>query len=93
MDIELKEIKLRPKTDEHDIAFKVNHIRRFLQDGDKVKLTVRFRGREIDYLDLALVDLREVAEELADVATVEQAPALEGKSMLMLLAPSRTKKK
>jgi translation initiation factor IF-3 len=59
----------------------------------KVKVRIRFRGREIDYLDLALVDLKEVAEELSDVAVVEQAPALAGRSMLMVLAPSKPKKK
>ncbi len=91
--IEVKEIRLRPKTNVHHRSFKVRDARRWLEDGMKVKVRIRFRGREIDYLDLALVDLREVAEELADVATVEQPPALEGKSMLMLLAPSRTKKK
>jgi translation initiation factor IF-3 len=91
--IEVKENRLRPKTNVHHRSFKVRDARRWLEDGMKVKVRIRFRGREIDYLDLALVDLREVAEELADVATVEQAPALEGKSMLMLLAPSRAKKK
>jgi translation initiation factor IF-3 len=91
--IEVKEIRLRPKTNVHHRSFKVRDARRWLEEGMKVKVRIRFRGREIDYLDLALVDLREVAEELSDVATVEQAPALEGKSMLMLLAPSKTKKK
>jgi translation initiation factor IF-3 len=91
--IEVKEIRLRPKTNVHHRSFKVRDARRWLEEGMKVKVRIRFRGREIDYLDLALVDLKEVAEELADVATVEQAPALEGRSMLMLLAPARTGKK
>lgn len=91
--IEVKEIRLRPKTNVHHRSFKVRDARRWLEDGMKVKVRIRFRGREIDYLDLALVDLKEVAEELADVAMVEQAPALEGKSMLMLLAPAKTGKK
>jgi translation initiation factor IF-3 len=91
--IEVKEIRLRPKTNVHHRSFKVRDARRWLEDGMKVKVRIRFRGREIDYLDLALIDLKEVAEELSDVATVEQAPALEGKSMLMLLAPARTGKK
>jgi translation initiation factor IF-3 len=91
--IEVKEIRLRPKTNVHHRSFKVRDARRWLEEGMKVKVRIRFRGREIDYLDLALVDLKEVAEELSDVATVEQAPALEGKSMLMLLAPSKTGKK
>lgn len=91
--IEVKEIRLRPKTNVHHRSFKVRDARRWLEEGMKVKVRIRFRGREIDYLDLALVDLKEVAEELSDVATVEQAPALEGRSMLMLLSPSKAKKK
>ncbi len=91
--IEVKEIQLRPKTNQHHRSFKVRDARRWLEEGMKVKVRMRFRGREIDYLDLALVDLKEVAEELSDVATVEQAPALEGRSMLMLLAPAKGKKK
>ena len=91
--IEVKEIQLRPKTNSHHRSFKVRDARRWLEDGMKVKVRMRFRGREIDYLDLALVDLKEVAEELSDVAMVEQAPALEGRSMLMLLAPAKGKKK
>jgi translation initiation factor IF-3 len=91
--IEVKEIRLRPKTNVHHRSFKVRDARRWLNDGMKVKVRIRFRGREIDYLDLALVDLKEVAEELSDVAVVEQAPALEGRSMLMVLAPSKPKKK
>lgn len=91
--IEIKEIRLRPKTNEHHRSFKVRDARRWLQDGMKVRVRIRFRGREIDYLDLALADLKEVAEELSDVATVEQAPALEGRSMLMVLAPAAKGKK
>jgi translation initiation factor IF-3 len=91
--IEVKEIRLRPKTNVHHRSFKVRDARRWLEEGIKVKVRIRFRGREIDYLDLALVDLKEVAEELSDVSTVEQAPALEGRSMLMLLAPAKGKKK
>jgi translation initiation factor IF-3 len=91
--IEIKEIRLRPKTNVHHRSFKVRDARRWLENGMKVKVRIRFRGREIDYLDLALKDLKEVAEELSDVAQVEQAPGLEGRSMLMVLAPSKTKKK
>jgi translation initiation factor IF-3 len=90
--IEVKEIRLRPKTNVHHRSFKVRDARRWLDEGMKVKVRIRFRGREIDYLDLALVDLKEVAEELSDVAIVEQAPALEGRSMLMVLAPAKKKK-
>jgi translation initiation factor IF-3 len=91
--IEVKEIRLRPKTNVHHRSFKIRDARRWLEEGMKVKVRIRFRGREIDYLDLAMVDLKEVAQELSDVSSVESAPALEGRSMLMLLAPSKVKKK
>lgn len=91
--IEVKEIRLRPKTNPHHRSFKVKDARKWLEDGNKVKVRVRFRGREIDYVDLALGDLKEVAEELADVATIEQPPVMEGRSVLMVLAPSKPKKK
>jgi translation initiation factor IF-3 len=91
--IEVKEIRLRPKTNEHHREFKVRDARRWLLDGNKVKVRVRFRGREIDYLDIALTDLKEVAEALSDVGIVEQAPALEGRTMLMVLAPGKAPKK
>ena len=91
--IEVKEIRLRPKTNEHHRSFKTRDARRWLLEGMKVRVTVRFRGREITYPELALEDLREVAEELADVSTIEQAPNLEGRNMSMVLAPSRASKK
>lgn len=91
--IEIKEIRLRPKTNEHHRSFKVRDARRWLDDGMKVKVTVRFRGREITYPELALEDLREIAEELADLSTIEQAPNLEGKVMNMVLAPVKPAKK
>jgi translation initiation factor IF-3 len=87
--IEVKEIRLRPKTNEHHRGFKTRDARRWLLDGMKVRVTVRFRGREISYPELALEDLREIAQELADVAAIEQPPALEGKVMSMVLAPAR----
>jgi translation initiation factor IF-3 len=91
--IEVKEIRLRPKTNIHHRSFKVRDARRWLEDGNKVKVRIRFRGREIDYVDLALTDLKEVAEELVDIATVEVPPAMEGKSVLMVLTPSGKAKK
>jgi translation initiation factor IF-3 len=91
--IEVKEIRLKPKTSPHHRSFKVRDARRWLEEGMKVKVRVRFKGREIDYVDLALQDLKEVAEELSDVATIEQAPAMEGRSVLMLLAPTKPSKK
>jgi len=91
--IEVKEIRLRPKTNEHHRDLKVRDARRWLTEGIKVKVRVRFRGREISYPEIALDDLKEVAETLADVSIVEQAPALEGRTMLMVLAPSKMAKK
>jgi translation initiation factor IF-3 len=89
--IEVKEIRLRPKTTDHHKSFKVRAARRWLEEGMKVKVRIRFRGREITYPEIALEDLAEVAEELADVAVVEQRPNIEGHTMLMLLAPAKKK--
>jgi translation initiation factor IF-3 len=91
--IEVKEIRLRPKTNEHHRDLKVRDARRWLEDGMKVKVRVRFRGREISYPEIALDDLKDIAEDLSDVAVVEQAPGLEGRTMLMVLAPSKGQKK
>jgi translation initiation factor IF-3 len=91
--IEVKEIRLRPKTNEHHRGFKTRDARRWLLEGNKVKVTIRFRGREITYPEIALEDLREIAEELADVSTIEQAPNMEGRTMGMVLAPSKPGKK
>lgn len=91
--IEIKEIRLRPKTNEHHRSFKTRDARRWLNDGMKVRVTVRFRGREITYPELALEDLREIAAELADCAIVEQSPAIEGRVMTMVLSASKPAKK
>jgi translation initiation factor IF-3 len=87
--IEVKEIRLRPKTNEAHRGFKVDDARRWLNQGNKVRVTVKFRGREMDYPEIALEDLREIAESLADVSTIEQAPMMEGRTMLVVLAPSK----
>jgi len=87
--IEIKEIRLRPKTGDNHRDFKVRDARRWLQSGIKVRVTVRFRGREITYPELALEDLREIAESLQDVAEIEQAPNMEGKTMYMMLTAKR----
>jgi translation initiation factor IF-3 len=87
--IEVKEIRLRPKTNEHHRGFKTRDARRWLLEGNKVRVTIRFRGREITYPELALEDLKEVAEELADIAAIEQTPSMEGKVMTMVLAPTK----
>jgi len=91
--IEVKEIRLRPKTNEHHRNLKVRAAKRWLESGKKVKVRIRFRGREITYPELALEDLKQVAEDLSDVAIVEQAPSLEGRTMLMVLAPGKSGKK
>lgn len=86
--VEIKEIRLRPKTSDHHKSFKVRDARRWLEEGKKVKVRIRFRGREITYPEIALEDLKEIAEQLSDVGTIEQAPSMEGRTMLMVLAPS-----
>ena len=91
--IEVKEIRLRPKTNIHHRNLKVRDARRWLTSGIKVKVRIRFRGREITYPELALEDLKEIAEELSDVSSIEQAPALEGRTMLMILAPTKAPQK
>ncbi len=91
--IEVKEIRLRPKTNDFHLDLKVKDARRWLSEGMKVKVRIRFRGREITYPEIALNDLKDVAEALADVAIIEQAPALEGRTMLMVLAPGKMPKK
>lgn len=87
--IEVKEIRLRPKTNEAHRGFKVDDARRWLLQGNKVRVTVKFRGREMDYPEIALEDLREIAESLSDVSTVEQPPQMEGRTMLVVLAPAK----
>lgn len=89
--VEVKEIRLRPKTGDHDIAFKVRAARRFLETGNKVKVRVRFRGREHQYPELAVGQLERVASELADVSTVEKKAYMEGRSMALILAPDTKK--
>jgi translation initiation factor IF-3 len=91
--IEVKEIQLRPKTDDHHLSFKVRDARRWIDEGMKVRVRVRFRGRERDYPDIAHERLQKIAEQLGDVASVEQPPLMEGNTMLMLLAPNPDKKK
>ncbi|MFV3131159.1 translation initiation factor IF-3 [Niveispirillum sp. KHB5.9] len=85
--IEVKEIKLRPNIDEHDYDIKMKAMRRFLEEGDKVKVTMRFRGREMAHQDIGMAVLVKVREALEDLGKVEQMPKLEGKQMIMVLAP------
>jgi translation initiation factor IF-3 len=86
--VEIKEIKLRPKTEKHDLDFKVRNIRKFLAQKNKVKVTLRFRGREIVYADsLGLELLNQIAGLLEDVAVIVQPPTMEGRQMVMFVAP------
>jgi translation initiation factor IF-3 len=85
--IELKEIKLRPKTEEHDFQFKARNAERFLKEGNKAKVTIMFRGREVIRMDRGRVVLDRFVEALKEVSVVEQAPKVEGRNMSMILAP------
>ena len=89
--IEVKEVKFRPGTDDGDYNIKVRNIKRFLEDGDKCKITLRFRGREITHQEIGLALLQRMREELADLIVVEQFPKLEGRQMVMMIAPGKKK--
>ena len=84
--LELKELRVTPNIEEHDFEFKAKNARKFLQDGNKVKITVRFRGRELNYVKAGEETLNEFIENLSDIATVEKKPLLEGKNMFVILA-------
>lgn len=85
--VEVKEIKLRPKTDDHDLMFKVKHARRFLEEGNKAKVTLVFRGREITHMDIGRAVIQRFAAELEDVAVIESQPRVDGRNMFMIVAP------
>jgi translation initiation factor IF-3 len=87
--IEVKEIRLRPKTNSAHRGFKVDDARRWLGQGHKVRVTVKFRGREMDYPEIALEDLKEIAQELSDIAIIEVPPQMEGRTMLVVLVPAK----
>jgi translation initiation factor IF-3 len=88
--IEIKEVKFRPGTDDADYAVKMRNLRRFIaEDGDKGKVTLRFRGREITHQDIGMRLLEKIRDELADVSVVENMPKLEGRQMIMILAPKK----
>ncbi len=89
--IEVKEIRLRPKTTDHHRSFKIRDARKWLGEGMKVKVRIRFRGREITYPEIAREDLAQIAKELEDIAVVEQQPDMEGRTMLMVLGPGKKK--
>lgn len=85
--IEVKEIKMRPNIDQHDYETKMKSVRRFFEEGDKVKVTLRFRGREMAHQELGMRLLNRVREETAEISKVEAEPKLEGRQMMMVLAP------
>lgn len=85
--IQVKEVKMRPKTEEHDFQYKLRHIKRFLDKGNKAKVCVIFRGREFNHKEMGRSILDRVAEEVKDIAIIEQAPKLEGRNMAMIIAP------
>ena len=89
--IEVKEVKFRPGTDEGDYQIKLRNLRRFLEEGDKGKVTLRFRGREITHQEIGMKLLERVRDDLVDVSVVENMPKLEGRQMIMVLAPKKKK--
>lgn len=89
--IRLKEMKLRPKISDHDFQTKYGYVRHFLEEGDKVKLTIMFRGRELVHQEIGRALLQRLAEEVKDVAQVERQPLLEGRNMIMILNPMQKK--
>ena len=89
--IEVKEIKFRPGTDDGDYNIKMRNIKRFLEDGDKCKITLRFRGREITHQEIGMALLQRIRDELADLIVVEQFPKLEGRQMIMMITPGKRK--
>ncbi len=86
---ELKEIRVTPNIEEHDFNFKVKNATKFLNEGNKVRITVRFRGRELNYVKLGEQVLNKFSEELSEIATLERSPLLEGKNMFIILAPNK----
>ncbi len=85
--VKVKEVKMRPVTDEHDFQFKLRHIKRFLEEGDKVKVTVVFKGREVVYTDQGRAVMKRIAEEVKETAKIESSPTMEGKNMYMIVSP------
>ena len=89
--VQVKEVKLRPGTDENDYQIKLRNMTRFLQEEDKVKVTLRFRGREMAHQELGMRQIERIKTDLQELATVEQMPKMEGRQMVMILAPNRKK--
>ena len=89
--VQVKEIKLRPGTDENDYQIKLRNMIRFLQEEDKVKVTLRFRGREMAHQEIGMRQIERIRDDLQDVSVVEQMPKMEGRQMVMVLAPAKKK--
>lgn len=87
--IQVKEIRIRPKTDEHDLQVKIKHVKKFLNQNDKVKITMMFRGREIAYTDLGRRIMDDIQKELAELGVIDQHPRLEGRNMVMIVSPKK----
>ena len=87
--VQIKEMRLRPKIDEHDREIKIRKVKEFLEDGDKVKISMLFRGREIAYTSIGFKIMESIREELESIATVEQHPRIEGRSMVMVVSPKK----
>ena len=88
--VQVKEVKFRPGTEEADFQVKMRNVRRFIEDGDKVKVTLRFRGREMAHQELGMAMLKRVETEMAELIAVEQYPRMEGRQMVMMIAPKKT---
>lgn len=89
--VQVKELRFRPHTDDHDYNFKSKHARGFLEDGDKVKASVQFRGRDMLYTEKGTEMLNRLAEDLSDISTIESKPTMEGRRMIMVLSPAKNK--
>ena len=89
--VQVKEVKLRPGTDENDYQIKLRNMTRFLEEDDKVKVTLRFRGREMAHQDIGMRQIERIRADLQDVAIVEQMPKMEGRQMIMVLTPNKKK--
>ena len=87
--IQVKEIKLKPKTEEHDVQVKLKHIKKFLKDNDKVKISMMFRGREIAFTEIGSKLLDEIKNELVNESIIDQEPRLEGRNMVMIVSPKK----
>ncbi len=87
--IQVKEIRIRPKTEEHDLEVKIKHIRKFLSQGDKVKITMMFRGREIAYTEIGRRMMEEIKAALEGISVIDQQPRLEGRNMIMIVSPKK----